>query len=159
MPRLVAALALTAFVAALPSTASAQRTRDITPYKQFQFRYTTGKPATRTGFRYRVALDLPSDGSPPPRVTNLRLQFAKGTKIDRAAAATCPASDVELGAGGPTVCPPLSRIARGSASVYVGPGPLVELSATVLAARTHPRPPAQAAPSCRSCAAGCAGAP
>jgi len=132
-------LAVTGVVAlALPAGASAAtRTKDISPYKTFKFQYTSSRPDSRTGFSYQVALDLPSDGSQPPVIQELRLRFAKGTGIDLGAVPRCTADDVSLGAHGPSACPTKGRIATGSAGVWTGPGPLLDLAMNVFA--TGPR--------------------
>jgi hypothetical protein len=132
-------LAVTAVAAlVLPAGASAAtRTKDISPYKTFKFQYTSSRPDSRTGFSYHVALDLPSDGSQPPVIQELRLRFAKGTRIDLGAVPRCTADDVSLGAQGPSACPTKARIATGSAGVWTGPGPLLDLTMNVFA--TGPR--------------------
>jgi hypothetical protein len=118
----------------LPAGASAAtRTKDISPYKTFTFQYTASRPDAPTGFNYRVALDLPADGSQPPVIQELRLTFAKGTKIDLGALPACTADDQTLVMAGPTVCPPRGRVATGTAGVWTGPGPLLALSMNVFA--------------------------
>jgi hypothetical protein len=124
-----ALFALLAFPAA--AGAATKATEDISPYKRFQFEYTSTKPDTRTGFRYRVALDLPADGSQPPVVQELQLTFAKGTGVDPDAVPACTADDATLTAQGPVACPTRGRIATGTAAVWTGPGPLLGLNSNV----------------------------
>jgi hypothetical protein len=126
----VVALAALALPAAAPA---ATRTKDISPYKTFKFQYTATHPDSRTGFSYHVALDLPADGSQPPVIQELRLTFAKGTTVNLGALPACTADDTSLAAQGPTICPTKGRIATGSAGVWTGPGPLLDLSMNVFA--------------------------
>jgi hypothetical protein len=129
----VAAGSVAAFAIAL-QPAGAARSSDITPYDHFEFKYTSKKPNTRTGFRYRVRLHQNGDEQ-PPTVRELRLSFASGTRIDRGAVPPCAASDDELMKQGTAACKKASRLATGEAGVYIGTATPANLHATVFAAK------------------------
>jgi hypothetical protein len=114
--------------------AVAVRSSDITPYDRFEFKYTSKQPDSRTGFRYRVKLHQEGDEQPPV-VRELRLAFAPGTRIDRGAVPACDASDEELTEQGTKGCRKASRVARGSAGVYIGTATPADLHATVFSTK------------------------
>jgi hypothetical protein len=103
---------------------------DLGPYERFEFSYTSKKPGTRTGFKYRVKLKQQGDQQ-PPTVRELRLTFGKGTKIDTGAVPACAATQDELNQQGSAACPPASRVATGEADVYIGTATPLALTATV----------------------------
>jgi hypothetical protein len=122
-----------AFAVAL-QPAGAARSRDLGPYDHFEFKYTSKKPDTRTGFRYRVRLHQKGDEQ-PPTVRQLRLAFAPGSRIDRGAVPACTATDDELMNQGTGACPTSSRVATGEAGVYIGTATPANLHATVFATK------------------------
>ena len=87
-------------------TASAPA-KNPAPFRAFEFEYTSHRPATPTGFRYRFALEVPTDGSQPPVV------------------------DVTITARGPVACPTRSRLGAATASIWTGAGPLLHLDVAV----------------------------
>lgn len=103
---------------------------DLGPYARFEFSYTSKTPGTRTGFKYRVKLKQDGDKQ-PPAVRQLRLTFAKGTKIDTGAVPACTASQEELNQRGGAACPFASQVATGEADVYVGTATPLTLNAAV----------------------------
>src|SRR3954452_21782352 len=145
MIKLPAALAVAAVSAAVLAPA-ASAGDDLGPYERFEFSYTSKRPGTATGFRYRVKLEQ-SGADQPPVVRELRLVFARGTKIETGAVVACsasqeglspqgalaprPGSQEELTQQGPAACPAGARVARGEADVYVGSATPLTLTATV----------------------------
>jgi hypothetical protein len=123
-----------ALAAAALQPARAARSADIAPYDHFEFKYTSKQPETRTGFRYRVRLHQNGDEQ-PPTVRQLRLEFAKGTRVDQGAVPACAASDDELMKEGPGGCHKASRVATGEAGVYIGTATPTDLNAAVFAAK------------------------
>jgi hypothetical protein len=126
MRRLVLALVCALAVPVLLS-GSSQASRLDSPFKEFKFAYTSKKPDSPTGFRYQFQLFVPADGSQPPIVEQLNVTFAKGTKIDLGAVPACKADDDTITAQGPVICPTRSRLGIGTAKVWTGPGPLLDL--------------------------------
>lgn len=129
MNKLPAALAVAAVSAAVAAPA-ASAGNELGPYERFEFSYTSKRPGTATGFRYRVKLKQ-SGADQPPVVRELRLVFARGTKIDTGAVVACAATPEELTQQGTAACPAGSRVARGEADVYIGAATPLTLTATV----------------------------
>jgi hypothetical protein len=123
----VLVLVAVASAVAAPAAASAG---DLGPYERFEFSYTSKKPGTRTGFKYRVKLKQQGDEQ-PPTVRELKLTFAKGTKIDTGAVPACAATQDELNQQGNAACPKDSRVAGGEADVYIGSATPLTLTAAV----------------------------
>jgi hypothetical protein len=126
------AVALAAVVAVTAGAHAATASRHVaSPFKTFEFEYTSKKPGTATGFSYEFALRIPADGSQPPVVDQLNVVLAPGTKVDLGAIPACTADDTTIAAQGPAVCPARSRLAKGTAGVWTGPGPLLHLDVDV----------------------------
>src|SRR3954471_4292987 len=113
MIKLPAALAVAAVSAAVAAPA-ASAGNDLGPYERFEFSYTSKRPGTATGFKYRVKLKQ-TGADQPPVVRELRLVFGKGTKIDTGALPACGATQDELTRQGAAACPPKARVATGAA--------------------------------------------
>src|SRR5215208_7693076 len=90
--------------AALIGAPAASAGQDLGPYERFEFSYTSKRPNTATGFRYRVKLRQNGDEQPPV-VRELRLVFSRGTRIDTRALPACAASQEELNQQGDAACP------------------------------------------------------
>jgi hypothetical protein len=129
MSKLLAALAVVGLgaVVAAPAASAGQ---DLGPYERFDFSYTSKRPNTATGFKYRVKLKQNGDQQPPV-VRELRLTFNPGTKIDTASLPACAATQDDLSWQGAAACPPRSRVATGEAGVYIGTAAPLDLTATV----------------------------
>jgi hypothetical protein len=132
---IIAAAVVVTAVAAAIQPAGAARSSDISPYDRFEFKYTSKKPNSRTGFRYRVRLHQNGDEQ-PPTVRQLRLAFATGTRIDRGAVPSCTATDEELMDQGTSGCKPATQVATGEAGVYIGTATPADLAATVFSTKT-----------------------
>jgi hypothetical protein len=101
------------------------------PFKQFEFEYMSKQPGTATGLSYSFRLHVPEDGSQPPVVDQLNVALAPGTKVDLGAVPACTADDETIFASGAVVCPTRSRLSRGQAGVWTGPGQELHLDVDV----------------------------
>ena len=128
-----AALAVLTGVAAFPVNAGAG---DLGPYERFEFSYTSQRPGTSTGFRYRVRLRIPPNAGQPPIVRQLRLEFTRGTRFDLRAITPCTASNERISQDGVDACAGTTRVATGRAGVYVGTETPLLLNATMFGTRT-----------------------
>src|SRR5215207_4782488 len=116
--------------AALIGAPAASAGQDLGPYERFDFSYTSKRPNTATGFRYRVKLKQNGDEQPPV-VRELRLTTHKGTRFDPDAVPACDATDEELARQGAAACPARASVGSGEADVYVGMATPLTLTSSV----------------------------
>ncbi len=136
MGRCACVLALVVIALAVPGGGEATAGRpDVGPYERFEFSYTSTRPGTRTGFRYRVRLRT-RGAEQPPVVRDLRLTFHPGTRVDLGAVRPCRATDAELAAQGLEACDRAAVVAGGSAGIHVGAATPLTLAATVFGTST-----------------------
>lgn len=134
MRRFLVALACL-LVVPVAATSAAAPDLSGSPFKAFEFKYTSKKPGTPTDLTYEFRLKLPADGAQPPVIDQLNIALARGTKVDLGAVPACTADDETITAQGPVICPTRSRLGAGTAAIWTGSGPLLHLAVDAFSTR------------------------
>ena len=129
---LAAGVAVTATATASTADPPNARRGQSEVYEKVELRFTARHTGMRSGLRWHVRQRAVAADAQPPVVRRARIRLPKGTRFDTAAVARCQATDAELMASGPSICPAASRIGSGTGTLYVGTPERLPLAVSIV---------------------------